>query len=108
MRECKVLEGYEMYGWKPDESLENDDNFMDIVMLLTRNSKLKQGSMACVLVEPDSQKPDNSSIISVATNQSLYTENDSDVHAEIAALGGACRNGKTTENATYVDKSLFD
>ena len=83
-----------MHGWKPDESLGNDNTFMDIVMLVTRNSYTRQGSMACVLVQPDN------SMISVAINQPLFTENDSDVHAEIAALGAASKMGKKTDRAT--------
>lgn len=63
-------------------------------MLVTRNSHCKQGSMACVLVQTDK------SIITVATNRPLFTENDSDVHAEIAALGAACQTGRKTGNAT--------
>lgn len=63
-------------------------------MLVTRNSHLKQGSMACVLVQPDN------TIISVATNRPLFTETDSDVHAEITALGSAAKHGRSTQNAT--------
>mmetsp|Transcript_18544 Transcript_18544/g.45936 ORF Transcript_18544/g.45936 Transcript_18544/m.45936 type:complete len:156 (+) Transcript_18544:177-644(+) len=63
-------------------------------MLVTRNSTLRQGSMACILTDS------NDDMISVANNRSLYTENDSDVHAEISALGQACMQGRTTKDAT--------
>lgn len=63
-------------------------------MLVTRNSTLRQGSMACILADS------NNEMISVATNRPLYTENDSDVHAEIAAIGGACMMGRITKDAT--------
>lgn len=70
-------------------------------MLVTRSSHCKQGSMACVLVQPDaSRKNIYDSIISVSTNIPLYSENDSDVHAEVAALGKASRKGRATEKAT--------
>ena len=77
---------------------------MDLCMIVTRSSKLKQGSMACILVnEIEDQTPKKDScdaIISVANNMPLFSENDSDVHAEIAALGRACRSGIRTQNAT--------
>lgn len=98
------LNGYELHGWQPDKSLSTDENFMDLCMIITRSSKLKQGSMACILVnEIDDQIPKKDScdaIISVANNMPLFSENDSDVHAEIAALGQACRSGIRTQNAT--------
>jgi deoxycytidylate deaminase len=53
--------------------------------------------MACVLVDEES---DDNTILSVATNLPLFKESESDVHAEIAALGSASRVGKRTENAT--------
>ncbi|CAJ1954370.1 unnamed protein product [Cylindrotheca closterium] len=90
----QLLQGFELHGWKPDDSLSQDENMMDLVMLVTRNSTLRQGSMACVFT--DSKK----NMISVANNRSLYTSNDSDVHAEIAALGQACMMGRTTKGAT--------
>lgn len=98
------LNGYELHGWQPDEGLSTDENFMDLCMIITRTSKLKQGSMACILVneiEDETPKKDScDAIISVANNRPLFSENDSDVHAEIAALGQACRSGIRTENAT--------
>jgi deoxycytidylate deaminase len=100
---CKLLDGFELFGWNPDPKLSEDENYMDMVMLITRSSHCKQGSMACVLIQSEddsSSKGINESIISVATNGPLFSENDSDVHAEIAALGGASRRGTKTENAT--------
>lgn len=99
-----LLKGYELYGWQPDEGLSNDENFMDLCMIITRSSKLKQGSMACLLVneieDPTTKTDSFDAIISVANNKPLFSENDSDIHAEIAALGQACRSGTRTENAT--------
>jgi deoxycytidylate deaminase len=97
---CKLLDGFKLHGWQPDPKLSDDENYMDLVMLLTRSSHCRQGSMACILVHPDSSNNICGSIISAATNLPLFTKNDSDVHAETAALGGACRTGSRTENAT--------
>eukprot|EP00980_Cylindrotheca_fusiformis_P000170 scaffold26_cov117-Cylindrotheca_fusiformis.AAC.11 len=95
MLSSSFLQDFELYGWKPDEALSLDENAMDLVMLVTRTSHCKQGSMACILLNTEDE-----SIVSVATNRALFTENDSDVHAEIAALGAACQSGRKTANAT--------
>jgi len=99
-----LLKGYELYGWQLDTRLSTDENFMDLCMIITRSSKLKQGSMACILVnERDDLIPNADAcdaIISVANNRPLFSECDSDIHAEIAALGEACRSGTRTQNAT--------
>jgi deoxycytidylate deaminase len=107
---CKLLDGYEMFGWQPDPQLTDDENYMDMVMLVTRSSHCKQGSMACVLVQPSGGSTTTTksssniyeSIISVATNGPIFSteKNESDVHAEIAALGRASRTGTKTECAT--------
>jgi tRNA(Arg) A34 adenosine deaminase TadA len=39
-------------------------------------------------------------IIGAATNRPLYSERDSDVHAEIGAIGDAARRGHSTEGST--------
>jgi deoxycytidylate deaminase len=98
----ELLKGYELYGWKPDKGLSKDDNFMDLCMIITRSSKLKQGSMACILVNEvnENEELSHNAIISVSNNKPLYGECDSDIHAEIAAIGDACRNGISTNNAT--------
>jgi deoxycytidylate deaminase len=105
-----------VFGWKPCHSLTEHENFMDLVLLVTRSSQLKQGSMACILVSPpvtddiegtnnnvDNIENNNSPnrkryktsndgtiltdrIITIATNQSFYKENESDIHAEVVAI----------------------
>ena len=91
---------------------------MDIVMLITRNSMLRQGSMGCILVQPNTAQRDrvavdvdldnttthqhvvqdaNTSdhytnyifnrIIAAANNTHLFSSNESDIHAEINAIG---------------------
>jgi tRNA(Arg) A34 adenosine deaminase TadA len=102
------LEAFNTYHWLPDANLSDDENFMDLTLLVTRSSKLKHGSMACILVR---NKPIEDSaecrlgcftnrIVSVATNQALYKENESDIHAEIAAIGQAASRGQVTKDCT--------
>ena len=100
-----LLKEYELYGWGWDTRLSKDDNFMDLCMIITRSSKLKQGSMACLLVDEGNEVEELSSenelcrVISVANNRPLFNDSHSDIHAEIAAIGEACRRGISTENA---------
>jgi len=102
------LQPYKLtYKWRPDPSLSLDENYMDIVMLLTRSANFRQGSMGCVIVKStvmsESRTSDNiffEAIIAASTNQSLFQENDSDVHAEIATLGSCLRNGNSTRGCT--------
>lgn len=112
------LKSFNMYGYRPSLVLPDDENYMDMVLILTRSSMLLQGSMGCVIVQHDkkitcnSQDEDDTdkqlrlenrlygSIISAAINTALYKENESDVHAEIGALGMAARQGLRTENST--------
>ena len=103
------LRDFDLYGWKADPRISYDDNVMDLVMLLTRSSKCKQGSMACILMRPrlssenyeeSLSKSIRDSIISVATNRALFNAKSSDVHAEICALGSAARTGSTTDGCT--------
>jgi deoxycytidylate deaminase len=101
----KLLKGYELFGWSPDPELSSDDNLMDLCMIVTRSSQLRQGSMACILVQEDKQNSPvmgiQGDIISVANNRSLFKEKDSDVHAEIVAISQVSRQGGvSTENAT--------
>jgi deoxycytidylate deaminase len=108
-----TLESFNTYGWKPNGLLSDDENYMDLVLLVTRSSKLKQGSMACLLVTTDEVTTEESAsdamsstgtfynrIVSASTNQSLYKENESDIHAEIAAIGQAARAGRSTDSCT--------
>ena len=121
-----LLKEYNTYGWKPDPNLSDDDNYMDLVMVLTRNSKLRQGSMACLLVavaaaaDADNKKGDEDEdaateesefigrIISASTNRPFYNKKDSDIHAEISALGlAASTKGVSTRNASAYVSVLF-
>jgi len=113
------LKEYNLHSWKPNPSQTFDENYMDIVMLLTRSSHCRQGSMGCILVsdadadaDADNdhdndlvQKEFNNSkfsnaIIAASTNQSLFNPMDSDIHAEIATLGKCNQNGNSTKDCT--------
>jgi len=121
----KSLADFNVFNWKPDPSISFDENIMDLVMLLTRNSICTQGHMACILVDPsrvrvvsssssaaaaaiadDDDSVENllrridESIISAEINRSLFKPRNSDIHAEIGALGNATRRGMKTEGCT--------
>ena len=160
------LNDYQLYNWKPSINRSLDENYMDIVLLLTRNSHCRQGSMGAILVQNDRNKgmvqlpkwkKDNddgndddididididnerlrkgydeqfySSIIGAGINSSFYDSkpkaaqaqsqsqsqsqshtqsqsqsqrskcNNSDIHAEINALGSASKSGQSTQDA---------
>ena len=66
---------------------------MDIVMIITRSSILRQGSMGCILVghKRDDEQDQSSElldrIIAASTNTSIFNSGESDIHAEINAIG---------------------
>ena len=117
---------YETHGFHADPTLSDDENLMTMCMLVTRNSVCTQGHMGCILMreisahanmeEGDRGNDEAASgtnsapqhdeqrlhqrIIGVATNKPLYSELDSDVHAEIGAIGDAARRGNCTEGCT--------
>ena len=109
-----IWKGFQLHGWVPDPKLNDDENSMDLVMLLTRNSRCLQGHMACVIVKPLLLSPlaDIASheggneitlldrIVTVSINTSIFTERDSDNHAEINAIGMAAKLGKSTDGCT--------
>jgi len=99
------LSKFNLHGYRPTFDLSDDENYLDIVMIITRSSKLRQGSMGCIIVQPNVTymngedgkvqrvvaNDDNvdffGRIIAAATNTSLFKLNDSDIHAEINAIG---------------------
>lgn len=103
------LSKFNLHGYRPSVDLSDDENYLDIVMIITRSSKLRQGSMGCIIVQPnvtnvnvedkkvqrliasDDVDPQQhhffGRIIAAATNTSLFKLNDSDIHAEINAIG---------------------
>ncbi len=157
---------FDMHHYQPSPLLTDDENYMDIVMIITRSLHLRQGSMGCLLVRPrsttssasimqnqgydgerlpsaaaaaaaaeeegeryneanngsksnepascDDHDDDNDNnhnnnmefsfnllnrIIAATTNASLFTPRDSDVHAEINAIGQVARR-QTAMNST--------
>lgn len=135
MRREELDERYQLYGWTPKlripqhqevgegAILSDDENYMDLVMLITRNSTCRQGHMGCIIIDSVADKDETSNnisnikdedsnntcnadgefynrIIGTATNHALYTASDSDVHAEVAALGDASSRGNPTRGCT--------
>lgn len=128
------LAPFDLFGWRPDPSLSDDENYMDIVLLITRHSVCDwQGHMGSIIVDPklsteewdplgqESEKEEGvvterdnneedrirrlehrllSRVIGAATNSPIYGKEDSDLHAEIDALGQACRSRHSTEGCT--------
>jgi deoxycytidylate deaminase len=111
---------FNLFDWKPDETKTDDENYMDIVFLITRSKRRgKQGHMGALIVNPTTESTleesppsdDNISynenrlfqgILGAATNTPLFGTKDctSDIHAEIVALGQACRSKRSTEKCT--------
>ena len=120
---CEALAPFDLYGWRPDPTLTDDENMLDIVLLLTRSSTCKtSGRVACILVDPTIMPRPNTdnvgtsdaqresveelerrlfhSIIGAATNAPLFADTDSDIHAEISCLGQACNSGHAVRVCT--------
>ena len=114
---CHHLAPYQMYNWRPNPKLSNDENYMDMVLLLTRNSTCRQGHMACAIVKPvspplvtttnvDNNNNNNNnasfynSIQAVGINGPIFKPLDSDNHAEIATIGLAAKHGRALEGCT--------
>lgn len=106
----ELLRPYNLFGWRPSIDLSVDANYMEMVLLLTRNSICMSGYMACVIANPreigsystveELERSLFGAMVGVSTNKPLFSELDSDVHAEIGALGVACRRGNATEGCT--------
>lgn len=98
----RLLENYETFGWEADPAVSDDANYMDLTLLVTRSSQLRQGSMACLLVQNNQQQQQlTDRIVSVATNCGIYNDKqNSDVHAEVAAVCAAARAGRRVGQCT--------
>jgi tRNA(Arg) A34 adenosine deaminase TadA len=108
------LVGFETYGWEPSPTKSADENLMDLTLIITRGQakKLTQGSMACLLVRGEKQDQQQQledsegaqsliqRIVCVANNMPLYSENSSDIHAEIYAIGKSVRRGIALDKCT--------
>ena len=50
---CAPLATFQLYGWKPVPNLSIDDNFLDLLVLVTRNSVCHAaGHMGCIIARP--------------------------------------------------------
>jgi len=122
------LSPYNLHGWKPNPSGFLDENYMDIVMIITRNEHKRQGSMGCIITNLSTDSKPNlksssekelssdknittnnhfkyettfyNAIIGASTNKSLFKPMDSDIHAEIGALGVCAQDGNSTKGGT--------
>lgn len=103
---CHHLAPFQMHKWRPDPNLTSDENYMDMVLLLTRNSTCKQGHMACAIVKkaPEtgaaSEAEMYNAIQAVGVNGSVFKPMDSDNHAEIATIGVAAKHGRALQFGT--------
>lgn len=98
-----ALTPFDLYGWTRNNKRSNDENYMDIVLLITRSSYKKGGSMGCILVKDHTAKTDEefyNAIIAASTNKSLFKPNDSDIHAEVSTIGQCAEKGVSTRNGT--------
>lgn len=121
---------FPLYGWKPDPTVSDDENYLDVVMLITRSVQDdgQQGHMGALIVRPKQQPAGDkkskstedvtslstsssssnyedqfyNQILGAATNTPLFGGKDvtSDVHAEINALGQACKSSESTDGCT--------
>jgi deoxycytidylate deaminase len=139
---------FELYGWKPDPELTEDELYLDVVFLITRSTQDdgRQGHMGALIVRPEKSSSSSNSIavrsdvciectgttienskdrnekddgvisssspfdegrffqniLGAGTNTPLFDNNEStsDIHAEINALGEACKSSQSTENCT--------
>ena len=119
------IDRFDLFGWKPNPNLSDDENYMDLVFLITRSGRSDkgyQGHMGSLIVQPskvaigsenaNEKAPSElaedhayrirSNILGAATNIPLFgtKEVTSDIHAEISALGQAGQAGLSTKGAT--------
>ena len=150
-RSASPAHKFELYGWKPDSELTEDELYLDIVFLITRSTQDdgRQGHMGALIVRPEKSSlpipvrsdvcmeciettPENNkdgngdgdgdgdgvisssssppfdegrffrNILGAGTNTPLFDNNEStsDIHAEINALGEACKSSQSTEDCT--------
>lgn len=105
-----LLEPFNLFGWRPSTELSLDENYMDLVLLASRNSICMQGHMACIIVDPRKietpstadqlERSMYNAIVAIKNNTPLFSDLNSDVHAEVCAIGQACRLGRATEGCT--------
>lgn len=92
-------ENLNICGWVPQNSLSGDENGLDLALLLSRNSKCRNGSMGCAIASAAGE------VISTAVNGPFWgsltaKRPPSDAHAEINALGHCAQRGVCTKGGT--------
>eukprot|EP00929_Paragymnodinium_shiwhaense_P078128 TRINITY_DN40432_c0_g2_i1.p1 TRINITY_DN40432_c0_g2~~TRINITY_DN40432_c0_g2_i1.p1 ORF type:complete len:293 (+),score=49.27 TRINITY_DN40432_c0_g2_i1:225-1103(+) len=88
-----------LFGWKPQEHLTADENGMDLVILLARNSRCGGGHMGAAIVNADGV------VLACHVNGPLYAsltakKCQSDIHAEVNAIGACAQRGIATRGCT--------
>ena len=66
---------FDLYGWKPDPKLSDDENYMDIVFLITRNRSKdlgQQGHMGCLIVRPSNERNDDQGMDEQHHSNNIY------------------------------------
>jgi len=94
-----VADGVDTHGWTPLPEQSGDENGMDLALMVARSSNTKGGSMGCVLTTATGK------IVAAATNTPLWEVGpnkrpNSDVHAEVNAIGACAKRGIPTEGLT--------
>mmetsp|Transcript_85533 Transcript_85533/g.169745 ORF Transcript_85533/g.169745 Transcript_85533/m.169745 type:complete len:228 (+) Transcript_85533:70-753(+) len=94
-----LADGVNIHGWNPLPEQSGDENGIDLALMVARSSNLKGGSMGCVLSSPTGK------IVAATTNTSLWEVGphrrpNSDVHAEVNAIGACARRGIPTQGLT--------
>ena len=51
-QKCPPLASFQLYGWEPQPTLSIDDNFLDLLVLVTRNSECRGAHMGCIISRP--------------------------------------------------------
>jgi len=90
--------GVSALGWAPLQELSADENGLDLALLAARSSKCICGSMGCVVTDP------SGCILAVHVNSAIWDPDrerpQSDIHAEINAIGLCARRGVKMDGTT--------
>mmetsp|Transcript_1491 Transcript_1491/g.3088 ORF Transcript_1491/g.3088 Transcript_1491/m.3088 type:complete len:227 (+) Transcript_1491:276-956(+) len=90
------------YGWSWVDDRSVDANFLDLALLIARNSTCKDGHMGCVIArgvevgegdEPGGSIDGLSKVVLCTINSSIFGDYRSDCHAEANAVSLCAANG---------------
>lgn len=106
------------YGWAYDSTYTPDENFLDLAMLVARNSTAKDGHMGCALVRgvptggggADAVSSDDAAsrgeVVLCTINSALFGAHRSDCHAEANAVSECAARGIAARGLScYVTRS---